>query len=65
MMYAENVSIMTWPSFRVGSGWDLAEWLERLTVNAVVAICPGFDPIVLRGAADETVLKTVPTWHRT
>ncbi len=27
-----------------GKGWDLAEWLERLTVNAVVAIVLGSIP---------------------
>jgi hypothetical protein len=40
--------------------WDLAEWLERLTVYAEV----GFDPSILRhsgilGAADEPVCNTV------
>jgi hypothetical protein len=29
-------------------GGDLAEWLERLTVNAKVGNSPGFDPSILR-----------------
>ncbi len=42
--------------------YDLAEWLERLAVNAKVATVLGFDPSILRhcgiwGAADEAVLN--------
>ncbi len=51
-------------------GWDLAEWIERLTANKYKRSqcrsrsCPGFDPSVLRhsgiwGAADEVVLNIV------
>ncbi len=45
-------------------GWDLAEWLERPTVNAEVATVLGFDPLILRhsgiwGAADKAVLNTL------
>jgi hypothetical protein len=44
-------------------GWDLADWLERLTIKAVVATVLGSIPAssdtVKLGAADETVLNTV------
>ncbi len=48
----------------VERGWDLAEWLERLAVNAEVATVLGFDPSILWhsgiwGAADEAVLNNV------
>ncbi len=45
-------------------GWDLAEWLERLPVNAQSHNSPGLDPSILGhrriwGAADEAVLNNV------
>ncbi len=51
------------PNPASNNGWDLAEWLERLS-QCWSRNCPGFDPSILRhsgiwGAADETVLNTV------
>jgi hypothetical protein len=55
---------LSWLSVSGTNMVDLAEWLERLTANAVVATVLGFDPSVLRhsgiwGAADEAVLTIV------
>ncbi len=45
-------------------GWDLAEWLKRLAVNAEVATVLGSIPAsydtVEWGSADEAVLNKVP-----
>ncbi len=46
------------------SGWDLAEWLERLTANAKVATVLGSipessDTVESEGAADEALLNKV------
>jgi hypothetical protein len=52
------------------SGWDLAEWLEPLTVNAEVATVLGSIPASslrhsgIWGAADEAVLNTVHVHRR-
>ncbi len=51
-------------SSRVG-GWDLAEWLERMAVNAEFATALGASPassdtVESEGSADEAVLNNLP-----
>ncbi len=69
-----SVSYLNQPPCGIYSGWDLAEWIERLAVNDKSRNSPGFDLSILRhsgiwGPTDEAVLNNVqkklknPSWH--